>query len=117
MYSLQHTHSHSSSDVVEDPCLPVNFQETASLGDKTLSLRGTGNFESCRTALRPVLQGNATAECSDRTCKATHPFTKPPAKFTNLEFFGTSEFFYTMRDTLRVAGQYSATEFNRRAQV
>jgi hypothetical protein len=33
-----------------------------------------------------------------------------------MEFFGTSEFFYTMRDTLRIAGRYSASDFSKRAQ-
>ena len=102
---------------MDDPCLPANLRETLTLGDKTLALRGTGNFESCRTALRPVLHGNASVECSDRTCKVTRPFTKPPVKYTNMEFFGTSEFFYTMRDTLRIAGRYSASDFSKRAQV
>ena len=107
----------TTSEEVKDPCLPSNMEETVTLEDKTLTLRGTGDFVSCRTALRPVLQGNATAECNDRTCKVTHSFAKPPVRFTNLEFFGTSEFFYTMRDTLRIAGHYSATDFSRRAQV
>jgi ectonucleoside triphosphate diphosphohydrolase 4 len=33
-----------------------------------------------------------------------------------LEFFGTSEFFYTMRDTLRISGRYSGTDFNKSAR-
>ena len=109
--------SRTVSEEVDDPCLPANIRETLTLGDKTLALRGMGNFESCRTALRPVLHGNASVECSDRTCKVTHSFAKPPVKYTNMEFFGTSEFFYTMRDTLRIAGRYSANDFSKRAQV
>lgn len=107
----------SSSHPVEDPCSPVGMDETLTLADQILTLRGTGNFDSCRTALQPVLRGNASTDCNDRTCKITHSFKKPPVKYKNLEFFGTSEFFYTMRDTLRISGQYRASSFNRTARV
>ena len=106
-----------SQPPVPDPCLPLNMEETIALGQKTLTLRGTGSFDVCRTALRPVLKGNASLECTDKTCKVAHSFKKPPVKYTNLEFFGTSEFFYTMRDTLRIAGEYSVNKFNTRAKV
>ena len=53
----------------------------------------------------------------DKTCKMAHSFKRPPVKFSKLEFFGTSEFFYTMRDTLRIAGQYTASKFNAKAKV
>ena len=107
----------SSTQPVEDPCLPASLQDSVTLSDKILTLRGTGKFDSCRTALWPVLKGNASTVCTDRTCKVSHPFKKPPVKFTNLEFFGTSEFFYTMRDTLRISGRYSGTDFNKSARV
>ena len=93
------------------------MEETVSLGKQTLTLFGTGSFDSCRTALKPVLQGNVTAECAGKTCKMAHSFKKPPVKYANLEFFGTSEFFYTMRDTLRIAGRYSASKFDMKANV
>ena len=67
--------------------------------------------------LRPVLKGNASIDCTDKTCKVAHSFKKPPVKYEKLEFFGTSEFFYTMRDTLRIAGPYSARDFNKKARV
>lgn len=113
---FQNYRNRSSTQPVEDPCSPVGMDEPITQADQTLTLHGTGNFDSCRTALQPVLRGDASADCTDRTCKVTHSFKKPPVKYKHLEFFGTSEFFYTMRDTLRIAGQYRATSFNRTAR-
>ena len=93
------------------------MQNEITLAEKSITLHGTGKFDSCRTVLQSVLQGNASAECTDRTCRVAKSFKKPPIKYGNLEFFGTSEFFYTMRDTLRIAGRYSASGFERAAKV
>ena len=86
--------------------------------DRTLSLHGSGDFDSCRAALLPVLLGNATqSPCVDRTCRVASSFKRPAVKYQLLEFLGTSEFFYTTRDVLRMAGSYDADSFERSAKV
>lgn len=112
---LFQTHKNSSR-VVDDSCSPYNMHDEITSNGKTVSLRGSGQFVACKKALWPILQRNSTSDCRDKTCKMSRPFQKPPVKFTHLEFFGTSEFFYTMRDVLRIAGRYDTDEFDRSSE-
>lgn len=110
--------SSSIFTTLQDPCSPLGMYEDIAAEDRTLSLRGTGDFDSCRAALLPVLLGNATqSSCVDRTCRVASSFQRPAVKYNHLEFLGTSEFFYTMRDVLRMAGNYDADSFERSAKV
>ncbi len=52
----------------------------------------------------------------NRTCKPD-AFKKPPVKYESLEFYGTSEFWYTMRDVLRIGGKYQDDGFEKAAKV
>lgn len=38
-----------------------------------------------------------------------------PFKYESLDFYGTSEFWYTMRDVLRIEGHYTAYSYERAA--
>lgn len=56
--------------------------------------------------------------CDDLTFVIFSPNFRPPASllYTSMEFYGTSEFWYTMRDVLRMGGAYSAKEFEKKSK-
>jgi len=46
-----------------------------------------------------------------------HGIYQPEVNFDNSEFYGFSEFHYTMEDILRIGGKYDYAHFRRSAQV
>jgi len=100
------------------------MQENITVGRHALRVRGLGDFSACKTALAPVLLNSTLAtatplpdsSCSGTSCKISE-FQRPSQKYDSLEFYGTSEFWYTMRDVLRIGGKYSAAVFESAAKV
>ena len=71
----------------------------------------------CRCCVSACLsQLMYTCSLLPRSCYR-EPFQPPPFPFTSREFYATSEFWYTMRDVLRLGGDYSASRFDRAADV
>ena len=71
-----------------------------------------GNFERCARAQLPLL--NKTSGC-DVTCSLNG--AHQPRVSERMQFFGFSEFFYSMEDVLYMAGHYNFRSFARAAQV
>ena len=127
-----HTHTnafsisnHSTDSApLRDPCSPLNMQENITVGKHTLRVRGLGDFHACKRALVPVLLNSSLATatalpfsgCSGTSCQIS-TFQKPSQKYDSLEFYGTSEFWYTMRDVLRIGGEYRGATFESAAKV
>ncbi|KAL5471525.1 hypothetical protein EMCRGX_G029648 [Ephydatia muelleri] len=101
---------------INTPCLPPDLTENATLGDYPVKLKGVGNFYGCRRALRPLLHTNqATHPCFDGSCSDS--FLSPPSvEYRHLEFYGLSEFWYSMHDLLLVGEDYSRADFERAAK-
>ncbi|XP_014741399.1 PREDICTED: ectonucleoside triphosphate diphosphohydrolase 7 [Sturnus vulgaris] len=93
-----------------DPCLPVGLEDTVVRGDKTLYMRGRGDWQTCAKLLQPLL-----AESNGNYTSLVETY-KAPIDFSNSEFYGFSEFFYCTEDVLRLGGQYSASTFTSAAQ-
>ena len=120
-YSISN-HSTDSAPL-RDPCSPLNMQENITVGKHTLRVRGLGDFNACKRALVPVLLNSSLATatpfpsgCSGTSCQIS-AFQKPSQKYDSLEFYGTSEFWYTMRDVLRIGGEYKVATFESAAKV
>lgn len=100
---------------VSTPCLPLDLVENATLGEYRVRLKGSGNFFACRQSLLPFLYADkATPPCVDDVCLDS--FVSPNVEYRHLEFYGLSEFWYSMHDLLRVGGDYSSAEFERAAK-
>ena len=103
---------------VTSPCLPPDLTENITLGeDHHVRLKGAGNFHGCKRALLALLnKGKASRPCVDGLCHDT--FSVPGGvEYRHLEFYGLSEFWYSMHDLLMVGGDYKHAEFERAAKV
>ncbi|KAM7394691.1 hypothetical protein PAMP_021477 [Pampus punctatissimus] len=91
-----------------DPCLPVGLSDTVLRDNRTLYLRGQGDWARCQEAVRPFLGlHNGTMSPGG--------IYQAPINFSNSEFYGFSEFFYCMEDVLRIGGQYDSEKYSRYA--
>ncbi|XP_031732964.1 ectonucleoside triphosphate diphosphohydrolase 7-like isoform X1 [Anarrhichthys ocellatus] len=91
-----------------DPCLPVSLSDTVVKGNRTVYLRGQGDWSRCREAVRPFLGLHNGTMSPGGVYQA-------PINFSNSEFYGFSEFFYCMEDVLRLGGPYDSHKYSRAA--
>ncbi|KAI4794934.1 hypothetical protein KUCAC02_031728 [Chaenocephalus aceratus] len=97
-----------------DPCLPLSLQDSVVRENRTLSLRGQGDWTRCQEAVRPFLGiHNGTMSPGESTRYQLQPFA--PINFSNSEFYGFSEFFYCTEDVLRLGGQYDSRKYSKAA--
>lgn len=91
-----------------DPCLPPGLEVAVATDNRTVHLRGQGDWDRCLRAVRPLLGlHNGTASLGG--------VYRAPINFSSSEFFGFSEFFYCTEDVLRMGGPYDSRRFSRAA--
>lgn len=91
-----------------DPCLPGGLSDTVVRDNRTLYLRGQGDWTHCQEAVRPFLGLHNGTMSPGGVYQA-------PINFSNSEFYGFSEFFYCTEDVLRLGGQYDSQKYSRAA--
>ncbi|KAM8772789.1 ectonucleoside triphosphate diphosphohydrolase 7-like [Acanthopagrus schlegelii] len=91
-----------------DPCLPGGLSDTVVRDNRTLYLRGQGDWTRCQEAVRPFLGLHNGTMSPGGVYQA-------PINFSNSEFYGFSEFFYCTEDVLRLGGQYDSEKYSRAA--
>lgn len=91
-----------------DPCLPGGLSDTVVRDNRTLYLRGQGDWTRCQEAVRPFLGLHNGTMSPGGVYQA-------PINFSNSEFYGFSEFFYCTEDVLRLGGQYDSQKYSRAA--
>lgn len=94
-----------------DPCLPAGLSESVVRGNRTLHLRGQGEWSRCQEAVRPFL-GLHNGTMSPAGGGGVY---QAPINFSNSEFYGFSEFYYCMEDVLRIRGTYDSRKYSRAA--
>uniref|UniRef100_A0A8C4GXH4 nucleoside-triphosphate phosphatase n=1 Tax=Dicentrarchus labrax TaxID=13489 RepID=A0A8C4GXH4_DICLA len=92
-----------------DPCMPVDLSDTVVRDNRTLFLRGQGDWARCQEAVRPFLGLHNGTMSPGGVYQA-------PINFSNSEFYGFSEFFYCTEDVLRLAGHYDSEKYSRAAK-
>jgi len=119
---------------IKDPCRPLGMKENISLSldrpnlrlprpdlapllkeTQTVHFYGTGDWDLCYASLKNFTQsGEPMVECK-QSCPdpGIHP---PPIQFDNSEFYGFSEFWYTMDDVLGMGGQYMFSKYKQAAK-
>ena len=97
-----------------DPCLPFGMTESVVHGGTNYYLRGTGDYEGCLDRAQPLL--NATGPCIKDPCSINGIY-QPKIDFRNSEFYGFSEFYYTMEDIFDIGGKYKYLKFHQAAKV
>ncbi|KAM4676975.1 ectonucleoside triphosphate diphosphohydrolase 4 isoform 2-T3 [Discoglossus pictus] len=93
-----------------DPCLPKDISDEIQQGERTLYLRGTGDFTLCRRIIQPLMN------LSNETQTTLNAIYQPPLPYHNSEFYGFSEFYYCTEDVLRMGGDYNSARFLQAAQ-
>nr|XP_046230255.1 ectonucleoside triphosphate diphosphohydrolase 7-like [Scatophagus argus] len=91
-----------------DPCLPAGLSDTVVRDNRTLYLRGQGDWTRCQEAVRPFLGLHNGTMSPGGVYQA-------PINFSNSEFYGFSEFFYCTEDVLRLGGHYDSEKYTRAA--
>ena len=126
-----------------DPCLPVNYLENVTLpinpdqftvgneddstqrelreqlrsDSNTVYMKGTGDWEKCYESLKPFASSKESySKCASSSCPDAG-IKVPSIQFESSEFFGFSEFWYSMEDVLRMGGPYMANKFHDAARV
>ena len=97
-----------------DPCLPLEYTEKGTYKGEEYKFIGTGDFQKCQETLMPLL--NLTVPCSKPPCSLNGVY-QPHIDYTHSEFYGFSEYWYSMHDVLRIGGQYSSKKMRRNAEV
>jgi len=117
---------------LKDPCRPLGMKDNISLSldvatllldaelitqlkeTQTVHFYGTGDWDACQQSLKNFTQsGEALVSCA-QNCPDPG-IRPPPIQFDNSEFYGFSEFWYTMDDVLGLGGQYMYTKFKEAA--
>lgn len=102
--------------VLLDPCLSIDSSETINMThpnefSKTqflYHLKGTGDYTLCQRNLRNII---LKSEChSNQTCPY-EDLKNVVVPFKSSDFYGLSEFWYTMNDIYRMGGPYVYTKF------
>lgn len=102
---------------IPDPCLQPGLVLPAKeiyIGDKKASFSGTGMYKECQELLIPLL--NLSQPCHIGPC-SMNGVHQPKISFRNSEFYGFSEFWYTMEDVFRIGGLYEHDVFEAQGKV
>ena len=127
--NMQNTSLASKEVLLYDPCLCIDSSETVNISRRTKNnngstvfkylLKGTGDFELCRLKLSKLLDpiSESSRDCTsvrNSSCPLTQ-LSQTEAPFDSSEFYGFSEFWYTMEDMLRQGGPYNYNKFQKAA--
>lgn len=105
---------HSTSGAYLDPCLPAECTEQGTYKGKKYNFLGTGEYIKCKELIFPLL--NRTRPCPKKPCSFNAVY-QPRIDYETVEFYGFSEYWYSMHDVLRIGGQYSASSMRQAVEV
>lgn len=115
---LQKETGQSSPDELQDPCLPKGLTTTTkgdiflpgskTVGGKTPTLLGTGDFQACLKKTYPLLDKDAP--CEDEPC-LLHGVHVPAIDFDVNHFVGVSEYWHTTHEVFEMAYTDKAYDF------
>ncbi|KAL5015681.1 hypothetical protein ScPMuIL_005270 [Solemya velum] len=105
----------SQRTTLTDPCLPPGSlsepEDETYMG--TYRFQGTGSFDECKVWIGSLL--NLTVPCELPSC-SLNGVHQPEISFEKTEFYGYSEFWYTMEDVFRQGGLYESEKFENQAK-
>jgi len=119
---------------LKDPCRPLGIKDNISLAldlpnlrlenpellsqlkeSQTVHFYGTGDWDLCQASLSNFTQSGETLVSCTQSCPDPG-IRPPPIQFDNSEFYGFSEFWYTMDDVLGMGGQYMYAKYKEAAR-
>ncbi|KAL4231585.1 Ectonucleoside triphosphate diphosphohydrolase 7 [Mactra antiquata] len=102
---------------IPDPCLQKGLTLPARdnyIDNEEITFMGTGDYHKCQESLHVLLNLSQPCEVAPCSMNGVH---QPPISFKNSEFYGFSEFWYTMEDVYRIGGLYEHDVFEAQAKV
>ncbi|XP_005094066.1 ectonucleoside triphosphate diphosphohydrolase 7 [Aplysia californica] len=103
----------TESQPITDVCLPLGMTlkttDDAGVGHV---FSGGGDFTQCKAAVEPLI--NKTVPCSKAPCSVNGVYQ--PVIDPAMEFYGFSEFWYSMEDVFSMGGHYNYDTFNAKAK-
>lgn len=105
------TKSTKRSKSIPDPCLPPSMPLKVEGSENDLI--GAGNYLQCKAGLEPLV--NVSVLCQHDPC-SMNGVHQPPIDYANTQFYGFSEFWYTMEDVYRIGGMYEYSKFEKEAR-
>lgn len=115
---LQQESGQKGPNELQDPCLPKGLTTTTkgdiflpgskTVGGKTPTLVGTGNFHECLKKTYPLLDKDAP--CEDEPC-LLHGVHVPAIDFDVNHFVGVSEYWHTTHEVFEMAHKDKAYDF------
>lgn len=113
---IDSTHKNVQPVILTDPCLPPGSlsepEDETNMG--SYRFQGTGSYDECKVWIESLL--NLTVPCELLSC-SLNGVHQPDISFDRTEFYGYSEFWYTMEDVLRQGGLYEYEKFETQAKV
>ncbi|CAF4558014.1 unnamed protein product [Rotaria sp. Silwood1] len=107
--ALNSSTPNSSHILIDDAdCLPHGYAANYTRNNKTITIIGEGDFHSCAKHLVTLLNLNAT--CKRKPCSLNGIY-QPKINYESQDFYGFSEFWYTMEDVLKIGGPYTRLAF------
>ena len=104
--------SNKKHKAIKDPCLPAGMP--LSIEDSNAEFVGTGSYSECKSRMEPLL--NLTVPCHQDPC-SLNGVHQPPIDFYSSQFYGFSEFWYSMEDVFRIGGRYQQKKFDKEVAV
>jgi hypothetical protein len=101
-------------DAYTDPCLPQEYHEQSTHKGRKYHFIGTGDFIQCQKNISPLL--NTSVHCHKAPCSFNGVY-QPDNSNSDSEFYGFSEYWYSMHDVLRIGGHYQADKMTKAAKV
>ncbi|CAF3423921.1 unnamed protein product [Rotaria socialis] len=107
--ALKSSPSNSTHILIDDAdCLPHGYTANYTRYNKTITIKGEGDFHSCAKHLVTLLNLNTT--CKKKPCSLNGIY-QPRINYESQDFYGFSEFWYTMEDVLKIGGPYARLAF------
>lgn len=123
--TLLNTSLATKETILFDPCLSIDSSDTIvktlpSSGSNTSTssqtqflyhLKGSGDFEKCQEKLQKLVTTDGLNICANLTCPFQN-LAKVSVPFRETDFYGLSEFWYSMNDIYGMGGEYSYNKFS-----
>jgi Golgi nucleoside diphosphatase len=107
--ALNSSISNSSIVQINDAdCLPRGYKTNYTKLNQTILVTGEGDFVNCTKHLVTLL--NLNAVCLKKPCSFNGVY-QPEINYNSQDFYGFSEFWYTMQDVLKLGGPYRQLTF------
>ena len=133
LVSLGKLQGDTTDNRLKDPCRPLGMKDNSSLNldleniiiesglkaqlseNQLVYFYGTGEWEACYDQLKNFTQEADKFQSCSESCPDPG-MRVPPIQFDNSEFYGFSEFWYSMDDVLGLGGQYMRERFKKAAK-